>query len=95
MVEKLQNYVTSSGTFKYPHLQKADTKFNPDGEYKVTLVFENGDAKQFTTLIEEQFKKSVETAKLKNKGKSIKTANLPYKTNDDGKVEATFKLNCN
>ena len=92
MVNKIESHVTGLTTFKYPHLQKADTKFNPDGEYKVTVIFENGDGEVFSKLIEQEFKKSVENAKLQNKGKSIKTANLPYKTNEDGQLEATFKL---
>jgi hypothetical protein len=92
MVDKIQSHVTGSATFKYPHLQKADTKFNPDGEYKVTLIFDNSDAEDFTKLVDEELKKSIANAKLKNNGKSIKTANVPYKTNDEGKLEATFKL---
>ena len=46
MVDKLETHVTSKATFKYPHLTKPDVKFNPDGEYKVTLVFKNGEAVQ-------------------------------------------------
>jgi acyl-CoA-binding protein len=94
MVNKLKSHVTSSGIFKYPHLQgQGDTKFNPEGQFKVTLVWENGDATDFCSLIDESHKKSIEQAKLQNKGKSIKTANVPYKLNEDKKVEATFKLN--
>ena len=93
MVDKLKNYVSPKAVFKYPHLTKADTKFNPDGEFKVTLCMKPDAAKDFVNLIEDEFKKSIELAKERNQGKTIKSANLPYKINEEtGDVEATFKL---
>ena len=92
MVDKLETHVTSKATFKYPHLTKPDVKFNPDGEYKVTLVFKNGEGKDFVNKIEDEYKKSVELAKSNNQGKTIKSAAPPYKVNEAGEVEATFKL---
>ena len=93
MVDKLKNYVSPRGLFKYPHLTRADTKFNPDGEYKVSLVWKNGEAKDFVNLLETEHKTSVELAKKKNQGKSIKTAKVPFKVNEETKeIEATFKL---
>lgn len=92
MVDKLETYVSPKATFKYPHLTKPDTKFNPDGEYKVTLVLDNDEGKDFVNLIEAEHKKSVELAKSRNQGKTIKSASMPYKINDEGNVEATFKL---
>jgi len=79
MVDKLKNYVSPRGLFKYPHLTRADTKFNPDGEYKVSLVWKNGEAKDFVNLLETEHKTSVELAKKKNQGKPTKTAKVPLK----------------
>lgn len=39
-----QQYFTPKGIFKFAHLNKPDTKFKTEGEYKVTVVFEKSAA---------------------------------------------------
>jgi hypothetical protein len=36
-------FITPAGTAVYPHLNKPDTQFNPDGVYKTSLSMENCD----------------------------------------------------
>ena len=43
--------VTPVGTAVYPWLNKPDTKFNPDGEYSVTLILSKEDAKEVSKVV--------------------------------------------
>lgn len=43
--------VTPVGTAVYPWLNKPDTKFNPDGEYSVTLVLSKEDVKSIHNVV--------------------------------------------
>ena len=43
--------VTPVGTAVYPWLNKPDTKFNPDGEYSVTLVLSKEDVKAIHNVV--------------------------------------------
>lgn len=61
---------TPLGVARYPRLQKADTKFNEKGEYKVDLVVPAKDAKNFVAKVQKlqkEFagKKKVELSWLK------------------------------
>jgi hypothetical protein len=90
---KLQRYVTPAGTAQYPYLNKPDTKFNPDGEYKLKLEVPADKAQDIVTFLDEQFALSVAKAKKENPGKRIKEADLPYTVNEDtGTVAVSFKL---
>jgi hypothetical protein len=44
-------HVTPVGTAVYPWLNKPDTKFNPDGEYSVTLLLSKADAKVVSGVV--------------------------------------------
>ena len=63
---------TPKGTAKFPWLNKADTKFDELGEYKVTLVMSKKDAAPFITAVEKAFKEYKATEKFK------KSAPLPW-----------------
>jgi hypothetical protein len=90
---KLPRYVTPAGTAQYPYLNKPDTKFNPDGEYKLKLEIPADKAQDIVTFLDEQFAQSVAKAKKENPGKRIKEADLPYQVNEDtGTVAVSFKL---
>lgn len=90
---KLPRYVTPIGVAQYPHLTKPDTKFNPDGEYKVSLELDANAAQDIVTFLDEQFAESVATAKKENAGKKIKEGDVPYSVDEDsGKVTIRFKL---
>lgn len=90
---KLTRYVSPKGTAQYPYLTKPDTKFNPDGEYKISLELDAADASEIMSFLDEQLEKSIASAKEENKGKKIKEGDAPYSVNDDtGKVTVRFKL---
>lgn len=90
---KLPRYVTPIGVAQYPYLTKPDTKFNPDGDYKVNLEIDSKDAQDLMSLLDEQLAASVEKAKEENKGKKIKEGDAPYSINEEtGKVTFKFKL---
>jgi hypothetical protein len=90
---KLPRYVTPAGTAKYPFLTKPDTKFNPDGEYKLKLEIPGDKAQDLVTFLDEQFALAQEKAKKENAGKKIKPGNEPYEIDQDsGKVTVNFKL---
>lgn len=90
---KLPRYVTPTGVAQYPYLTKPDTKFNPDGEYKVNLEIPAEDASEIMSFLDEQLAASIEKAKEENKGKKIKEGDAPYSVNEEtGKVTLKFKL---
>lgn len=50
---KKDMYTTPIGTFSYPSLNRPDTKFNPDGKYKVDLILPAEEASEWMQLITE------------------------------------------
>lgn len=90
---KLQRYTTPAGIAQYPYLSKPDTKFNPDGEYKISLEIPADEAQAITAFLDEQLAVSIATAKKENAGKKIKEGDAPYSVNDEtGAVSVRFKL---
>jgi hypothetical protein len=90
---KNPRYTTPAGIAQYPYLTKPDTKFNPDGEYKISVEIPGAAAQDIVTFLDEQFEASVAKAKKDNPGKKIKQGDVPYSVNDDtGKVTVRFKL---
>jgi len=93
---KNPRYTTPAGIAQYPYLTKPDTKFNPDGEYKLKLEVSDASGNAaLVTFLDEQMEKSVELAKKdpKNAGKKIKVGDAPYNLDEDtGKLTLGFKL---
>lgn len=93
MATKQPRYTTPKGTAKYPWLSTPDTKFNPDGDYKVTLVLPVEQADTIIQFLDEQLAASEAKAKKENPGKKVKVADAPYKMDEEnGNVEINFKL---
>ena len=87
---KRPRYVTPAGIAQYPYLTTPDTKFNPDGDYKVNLEI---DPTEITTFLDEQLEASIAAAKKENPSKKIKEGDAPYSVNEEtGKVTLRFKL---
>lgn len=90
---KTPRYTTPAGTAQYPYLNKPDTKFNPEGEYKVNLEIAAEDAAEICTFLDEQLTAAVAKAKKENPGKKIKEGSAGYELNEEtGKVTLKFKL---
>ena len=56
---KKPRYTTPAGIAQYPWLNKPDTKFNPDGEFKVNLEVDSESAQSLVTFLDEQFAQAV------------------------------------
>ena len=92
---KNPRFTSPAGIAQYPYLNKPDTKFNPDGEYKCKLELTAGQAQDIVTFLDEQHEAAIAQAKKdpKNAGKKIKEGSIPYEVNEDtGKVTISFKL---
>lgn len=90
--KKVERFMSPKGTASYPYLTKPDTKFKPDGEYKVSLIVDGDDASKAIDFLTEQHKAAVAKAKKENAGKRVKEGALPFIENDDGTVTFKFKL---
>ena len=92
MVNTNPRFVSPLGVAVYPYLHKPDVKFNKDGEYKTTLRIKKDDAQETITRIDEAISASVNQIKKGNGSKSVKTANPPYKIDENGDYLINFKL---
>ena len=90
--KKAERFVSPKGLASYPYLTKPDTKFNPDGEYKVSLIVAGDDASKAIAFLTEKHNASVAQAKKENAGKRVKEGELPFIENDDGTVTFKFKM---
>jgi hypothetical protein len=90
--QKTPRYTTPVGTAQYPYLNKPDTKFNPDGDYKVNLEIPSELAQETVTFLDEQFALAIAKAKKENPGKKIKEGSPGYEVNEEtGTVTLKFK----
>jgi hypothetical protein len=76
---------TPKGTAVYPSLTKPDTRYNPEGVYKTGLSLSGKDADTLVEQIKDVFKEEFGSKK------DIKTAQLPFKVNEDGTTTFNFK----
>ena len=77
--------VTEVGKAIYPHLNKPDTRFQKEGVYKVTLELSPINAKNLLKHIDDGIKLATKDSKTN------KTAQLPYKTDENGNMQFNFK----
>tara|TARA_S200002703_G_scaffold159805_1_gene174816 strand:- start:11008 stop:11619 length:612 start_codon:yes stop_codon:yes gene_type:complete len=89
-------YTTPKGVAKYPYLDKPDTKFNPQGDYKVNLLLAKEESKKLMSLVDEEIDKKFLEVSKETKGKRVKKADPPYfmELDDDGNETGNviFKL---
>ena len=81
--EKNQRLITPRGRAIYPYLNRPDTKFNEDGEYKVKLAVPAKLAEDLVQQIDALAKKAFDEAKADKKNKKVKEADLPYQYNEE------------
>lgn len=99
--KKLQMFKTPAGIAVYPWLNRADTQFNADGEYRVKLRVAGSEAEELIKLIDTEFNKSLAKAKadFKNDSKKLKKvkpcANKPYQPAEDDEGEETGEMEFN
>lgn len=106
--KKLEQVNTPTGIAQFPWLHKPDTKFNPDGDYRVRLALpaKAKETKELIAKIDEAHEAAIEKARaevVEKKGaaaaKKIKIADKPYKDEEDkdtgkptGNVILSFKM---
>lgn len=78
MAQQPNVFTTPKGVALYPWLSTPDTKFNEEGEYKVSLVLSKADAQPLIDQINAIFADNLKEEMKKQKGKELKTANPPY-----------------
>lgn len=94
-------HTSPKGVAIYPWLTKPDTKFKPEGEYRVDLKLSAEDAVDVLALISAEHDKNLEAVKAdpKYKGKKIKESDLPIKPvidadgNETGEYLLRVKMN--
>lgn len=94
-----QKMITPKGTLIYPWLTKADTKFNPDGEYRTTFAVPQEAAESFCSkldqILDSFYKEQVANAKNPAEAKKIKKAEPytpQYDDNGDETGNVIFKM---
>ena len=83
--------ISAMGEAIYPHLNKPDVKFSEAGEYKVTLKVSKSDASKMLGEYKQAIDDSLIKAEKENKGKTIKSAPIPY-TEEGDYVFFKYKL---
>lgn len=93
---KLEMLQTPAGIAIYPHLNKPDTRFNPEGQYQVKLRIPSEEAKDLIAQIDAVIADEVAKAKKENPKKAVKMATKPYAValDDEGNEtdEITFSF---
>lgn len=78
--------------FQYPKLIEADTKFNPEGVYRVTGVMDAADADSISTQLDELLARHKESLKAQSPTTKFKLSDLPFGFEDvDGKPSFLIK----
>jgi hypothetical protein len=92
---KRESLVTPLGTLVWPYLTRPDTKFSGDGVYHTYFTLPENDAKALQQIIDAEIDKAVEDARQElpqGSKKPIKRSAPPYRVNDNGEIEFSFKM---
>lgn len=97
MATNTVKYVTPIGTAHYPWLNEPDTKFNPEGVYKVNMVFDKSPEldfmlKDLDKMLEDFYQETINNPKNAKVKSKITKADL-YEVDDDGNYTIKFKQN--
>lgn len=86
--------LTPKGRAEWAKIFTPDTKFNPDGDYSVTMVFAQEDAQGLMEFLDAQLEESVNTALKEKKTTRAKLRTQdPYEIDEEtGEVRVKFKL---
>lgn len=86
---------TPKGYAQYPYLLKPDTKFNPEGDYKVTLAMEDNEASRklinkLEQILDDFYESDSQVANAINRGKKLSKADI-YEIDAEGRICLKFK----
>lgn len=85
-------YTTPAGIAVWPYLRNPDTKFQPDGEYRVKLRYTGKVGKQVVADISRMRKDGVEQMCKEHGRTKLKEAAPPFTEEEDGSILLTVKL---
>lgn len=89
-----QKAITPKGTLIYPWLTKADTKFNPSGEFRTTLAIPAEQCEEFAkkldSILEKFYQEQVAEAKPQDKKKLAKEEPYQPQYDDEGNETGVF-----
>lgn len=89
-------FTTPKGLAQYPALKTPDTKFNPEGDYKVNLVMEEDDEKtnslvsKLEAVLEDFYENDDNVKQAISKGRKVVTQDI-YEKDEEGRIVMKFK----
>lgn len=88
-------FTTPKGYAQYPYLLEPDTKFNPDGDYKVNLALDDTDMtlgllSKLNRVLDDFYESDEEVAKALAKGRKVQLADI-YERDEEGRYVLKFK----
>lgn len=85
-------FTSPKGEAEYPYLNEPDTKFNPDGDYKVNMIFEDDKAtRDMISKLEKVLDDFYENDETVKSARKPPVKNEIYEELDDGRLLMKFK----
>ena len=86
---------TPKGYAQYPYLLEPDTKFNPEGDFKVNLAMDDNEATnnlitKLEQILDDFYEENEDVAKAQSKGRKVLKADL-YEKDEEGRIVLKFK----
>lgn len=88
-------FTTPKGLAQYPSIKTPDTKFNPEGAYKVNLVMEDDEktnalVSKLEAILEDFYENDDDVLYAISKGRKVVTQDI-YEKDEEGRIVMKFK----
>lgn len=88
-------FTTPKGLAQYPSIKTPDTKFNPEGDYKVNLVMEDDEktnalVSKLESILEDFYENDDDVLYAISKGRKVVTQDI-YEKDEEGHIVMKFK----
>lgn len=88
-------FTTPKGLAQYPSIKTPDTKFNPEGDYKVNLVMEDDEktnalVSKLEAILEDFYENDDNVKQAISKGRKVVTQDI-YEKDEEGRIVMKFK----
>lgn len=88
-------FTTPKGLAQYPSIKTPDTKFNPEGDYKVNLVMEDDEktnalVSKLEAILEDFYENDDNVKQVIAKGRKVVTQDI-YEKDEEGRIVMKFK----
>lgn len=86
---------TPKGYAQYPYLLEPDTKFNPEGDYKVNLAMDDNEdtnklIAKLEQILDDFYEENEDVAKAQAKGRKVAKADI-FENDEEGRIVLKFK----